>query len=86
MPLPKNKGPGKPDPFVSIGDLQSESVLRRVYRNANRNGTRTFLASPHLVLDHLAFVQFLNGDTLKFRVMEEQIVTVTGDETHEEVS
>ncbi len=50
-----------------------------MYGDSNGNRTRPFLAPPNLILQYLTFAEFLNGHSLKFRVMKEQIVPVTLD-------
>lgn len=55
--------------------LATASQLHRLLNEAEFCGTRPFFALPNLVLHHLTFIQFLDSDTLDFRVVEEQIAS-----------
>lgn len=61
--------------------VQALARLRRMYGNTDGDGARPFLALSNLVFNYLTFTEFLNGYALKLRVMKEQIVPISFDES-----
>jgi hypothetical protein len=55
-------------------------VTRLLYR-ANASGAWAFFARPNAELDEIAFLKMVEGPFFDFRMMEEQISLIAGDES-----